>query len=170
MAQAAVVLRREREKERLRRERDQLVDIRDSEISISGVGRRGSTPDILHNHSHVTFQNNKQKDDATNLHHLHHRSEKDVWVGLLLSLLFIPRVSLRYQCKFIATSLMHLEYISHQCLSHHNVSESNGLIIVIHNPQHAREIIAPFEPFDRITIQHMKSEYLKIDLQFSCWP
>ena len=60
MAQAAVVLRRDREKERLRRERDQLIDIRNSEISISGVGRRGSTPDILHNHTHVTFQNNKQ--------------------------------------------------------------------------------------------------------------
>ena len=169
MAQAAVVLRREREKERLRRERDQLVDI-NSDISISGVGRRGSTPDILHNHSHVTFQNNKQKDDATNLHHLHHKSDKDVWVGLLSSLLCISHVSLRYQCNFFATSQLHLDYVPHQCFSHHNVSESNGLIIVTHNPQHAREIIAPFEHFDRITIQHMKSEYLKIDLQFSCWP
>ena len=122
MAQAAVVLRREREKERLRRERDQLVDI-NSDISISGVGRRGSTPDILHNHSHVTFQNNKQKGDATNLHHLHHKSDKDVWVGLLSSLLCIPHVSLRYQCKFFAASLMHLEYIPHQCFSHHNVPE-----------------------------------------------
>ena len=170
MAQAAVVLRRDREKERLRRERDQLIDIRNSEISISGVGRRGSTPDILHNHSHVTFQNNKQKDDATNLHHLHHKSDKDVWVGLLFSLMFIPHIILRYQCKFFATSLMHLDCVPNQFFSHHNVSESNGFIIVIHNPQHAREIIAPFEHFDRITIQHMKSEYLKIDLQFSCWP
>ena len=169
MAQAAVVLRREREKERLRRERDQLVDI-NSDISISGVGRRGSTPDILHNHSHVTFQNNKQKDDATNLHHLHHKSDKDVWVGLLFSLMFIPHIILRYQCKFFATSQMHLDYIHHRCFSHHNVSESDGLIIVIHNLHHAMDIIAPFEHFDRITIQHMKSEYLKIDLQFSCWP
>ena len=169
MAQAAVVLRREREKERLRRERDQLVDI-NSDISISGVGRRGSTPDILHNHSHVTFQNNKQKDDATNLHHLHHKSDKDIWVGLLFSLMFIAHIFLRYQCKFFATSLMHLDCVPNQFFSHHNVSESNGLIIFIHNPQHAREIIAPFEHFDRITIQHMKSEYLKIDLQFSCWP
>ena len=150
MAQAAVVLRRDREKERLRRERDQLVDIRNSEISISGVGRRGSTPDILHNHSHVTFQNNKQKGDATHLHHLHHKSDKDVWVGLLYSLLCIPHLSLRYRCKFFATSLMHLDYIPHQCFSHHNVSESNGLIIVMHTLQHVRDIMAPFENFDRV--------------------
>ena len=138
MAQAAVVLRREREKERLRRERDQLVDI-NSDISISGVGRRGSTPDILHNHTHVTFQNNKQKGDATNLHHLHHKSDKDVWVGLLFSLLCIPHLSTRYQCNFFANSLMHLDYVPHQCFSHHNVSESNGLIIVMHTLQHARD-------------------------------
>ena len=82
MAQAAVILRRAHEKERRRREQENVIDHsvtinHNSETSLSGAGRN-SSPD--------TFYLNKKIETGCSLNQ---SPEKEVWVGLACGFSFI---------------------------------------------------------------------------------
>ena len=102
MAQAAVILRRAHEKERRRRELENIIDHsvtvnHNSDTSLSGAGR---------NSSPETFYQNKKIETGCSLNQ---SPEKEVWVGHVCALFF----------SF--SNIIHI-------LEHKKVAQSNGFL------------------------------------------
>ena len=108
MAQAAVILRRAHEKERRRRELENIIDHsvtvnHNSDTSLSGAGR---------NSSPETFYQNKKIETGCSLNQ---SPEKEVWVGHVCALFFPSAILF----TFSSTRKLHnqIVFFTFQCLS-----------------------------------------------------